>query len=109
MHQTNNHTKDTNVLISKVLCIPRLSRFITSGTVQEVIRNTKIGNIYSYKEIPLKNEKDFKRVLFTVEWNQEHPHIEKIKTRIEKEESLKIVYDFPWYWLVVISKIQKID
>jgi len=109
IHQANMESTHTNVFISKVLCIPRVSRSISSGTVQEVIRNTNIGSIYSYREIPLKNEKDFKRVLFTVEWNQDHPHIENIKTRIEKEESLKIVYDFPWYWLVVISKIQKID
>jgi|TARA_B110000114_G_scaffold22240_1_gene21210 hypothetical protein len=98
-----------NIYISKVLCIPRVSRFITSGRIQEVIKHTKIGNIYAYKEIPLKNEKDFKRVLFSIEWNQEHAQIENIKYRIENKESLKIVYDFPWYWIVVTSKIQKID
>jgi len=87
------------------LCIPRMSVKISQVEVRNVIQASGIGKVIEYKEISLRGDREFKRILFTVEWNESHPHVELYRTRIAKNESIKLVYDFPWYWIIVKSNI----
>ena len=85
------------------LCIPRMESCFKLDYVISKIVNLKIGTIESIKEIPLKNEPSHKRIIMQIRWNEE-PNTENIKTRLNKNDSIKIVYDDKWYWKLLLAK-----
>ena len=87
------------------LCIPRMSTKIGQAEIKKILYAAKLGKVVEYKEILLRGDREFKRVLFTVEWNVKHPNIDLYRARIANNESIKLVYDFPWYWIIVKSNI----
>ena len=70
------------------LCIPRMESFFKINYVTDKIIGLKIGTIESIKEMP---------------WNEE-PKTENIKSRLIKNECIKIVHDGKWYWKLLLAK-----
>jgi hypothetical protein len=61
-----------------------------------------IGNIKNFKEFPLRNEPNFKRILMKIEWKN---HADKIEKNIhEKGGYINIVYEMPKFWKVVEAR-----
>jgi hypothetical protein len=88
------------------LCIPRIECTITKEFIIKTFNNLNIGNIEKLKEIPLRNDIKHKRILLTLKINNSEDSL-LIKERIEKDETIKIVYDMPWYWKVQGTKEAK--
>jgi len=87
------------------LCIPRVSIDILKETIFNVFCRLNIGYIERITEIPLKSNPDFKRVIIKVKWNPSSDQAKTMYDLILKQEPVFIVYNFPWYWKVVLNQI----
>jgi len=81
------------------LCIPRIESNIRRDFIFKKLCMLKIGYIQKMTEIPLKNNPDYKRILFRIQWNDEIKTNE-IRERLSKGESINFIYDFPWFWKI---------
>ena len=55
-------------------------------------------------EIPLKNNTNYKRVLFKVTWNK-NPRTTEIRKRLQDGLPIYLVYDNPWFWKIIPQNI----
>ena len=92
--------------LSKILCIPRMSKKIPRETILQVFKRFNLGTVEKYRESTSKNNIEYKRVMLQIKWNNENPDIEWYKKQLEENKSMKLVYDFPWFWIMVICKTQ---
>ena len=92
---------DTNY--SKMLCIPRISRKCSRKAIENAFEKFNLGTIEKYRE---NSNGDYKRVMFQLKWNQNNEKIGMYQTILEEKKSLKLVYDFPWFWIMVVCKSQ---
>lgn len=97
------HKKMTHPVISNV-CIPRMETSISYRYIHQILLKLNIGKINKITEIPLKNEKDFKRVMITIQWHQYNPRSIFVQKRLCDGKNIKIVYDSPWYWKMVAGR-----
>lgn len=87
---------------STSLCIPRIESGITEQFVREIFMSMNIGTI---KSIYIKNanKSNGKKAFITLtSWNNTQT-AKKIKTRLENDQSVNIMYKIPWYWKLKIS------
>lgn len=91
---------------SKMLCIPRISRKCSRKSIEIAFEKFNLGTIEKYRENASKTNNDYKRVMFQLKWNQNNENIDIYKTILEENKSLKLVYDFPWFWIMVVCKSQ---
>jgi hypothetical protein len=91
---------------SKILCIPRMSKKISKDTIVQVFERFQLGTIVKYRESTSKNSMEYKRVMLQIQWSTTNPKIEYYKALLDENKSLKLVYDFPWFWIMVICKTQ---
>jgi len=54
---------------STSLCIPRMEASVSRDYIYSVFNQLNIGHIEQMNEIPLRNEKDFKRILLRIRLN----------------------------------------
>lgn len=76
---------------------------IKKDYIHKTLCNLKIGSILNIIEIPLKNDQSYKRVIIKIIWNNSKQSLNIQKTLIDKG-SIKLVYDMPWYWKIVITQ-----
>ena len=81
------------------LCIPRIETTVTKNSILNTFNNLNLGEIEKITELPLRNDNKHKRVIITLITNDTEDSL-FMKHQIEKNESVKIVYDMPWYWKV---------
>ena len=89
------------------ICIPRMDNNITKDFIYETFKKLNIGYIISLKEIPLRNDNKHKRVIISICLNGNSEYSNLFNERITNNESIKIVYDMPWYWKIVPTYPQK--
>ena len=92
-------------MIKKItsLCIPRIEIDTTKEYIFNIFQKLRLGFIKNIKEIPLKNDKKHKRIIITIELN-ENPLSINIMSKLNNNETIKIVYDMPDYWKVATTK-----
>mgnify|MGYP000557006012 CR=1 FL=1 len=84
------------------LCIPRISSTISKEFVYNTLKGIKMGYIQKLTEIPLKNDPTQKRIMIKICYNEkEDPH--QIRKQLDEFGSIKLVYDMPWYWKIVVA------
>jgi hypothetical protein len=96
----------TNTTTSPSLCIPRVPRNLTYKNFSQLIQKSQIGTVHQYREIPLKQDPSTKRILFKIKWNTDSSKTQKYIDMLANDKTIKLVYDFPWYWLIFISREQ---
>jgi len=84
---------------NQLLCIPRIENITTREYIAKIFTKLNIGKIEQISEIPLRNDAKHKRVIIKVNWT-ESENTNFIQSRLERNESVKVVHDFPWYWKV---------
>jgi hypothetical protein len=89
------------------ICIPRMDNDISKDFIYETFNKLNIGYILSLKEIPLRNDNKHKRVIISLSLNGATEYSNIFNERMNKNESIKIVYDMPWYWKIVPTCPQK--
>jgi hypothetical protein len=85
-----------------ILCIPRMENNIKRDTIFNIFKRLKIGYIEKITEIPLKNEKEYKRTIIKIKWNNSE-NSKMIQSRLINNQPVNIVYELPWFWKVVLS------
>lgn len=103
---TENAENAENAEYSKILCIPRMSKKISKEIIHQVFEKFKLGTIVKYRESTSKNSMEYKRVMLQIKWSTINPQIEYYKQLLDENKSFKLVYDFPWFWIMVICKTQ---
>ena len=81
------------------ICIPRVDSTITKQEIFEKIRNLRVGFIEKIIEIPNKNDETSKRVIVKFKTWVENERSNRILCRFEEKKDIKIVYNYPWYWV----------
>jgi hypothetical protein len=88
----------------KNICIPRVDARYSVEYIKEKINKFQLGEIVSIKEIPLKNDANYKRILLKISWDISKEPVKKAEDMIIANGSLKLVYDMPWFWKIVETK-----
>lgn len=116
-NNTNNNSKNNNTnyngnnnnkqnLEHTSLCIPRVEISVTLEYITSVIKKWNIGIISRIKEIPLRKEQNYKRIIIDLYWNVHNVNVKNVKDIMDKKGSMKLVYDMPWYWKLVYTTEQ---
>lgn len=84
------------------ICIPRMETCFKREYILNKLLKLQIGTVETIREIPLKNEPTYKRVLLQIQWNEE-PRTENIKKRLFNNDSIKLVHDGKWYWKLLLA------
>lgn len=85
------------------MCIPRVRNIIHKDFVLTKLKKINAGKIKTIIEKPLKNEKDYKRLLIKMRLDPTHKNGAYIQERFSKGENIKIVYNNEEYWRIVSS------
>jgi hypothetical protein len=80
-----------------------MENIITRDYILRTFNKLKIGKIEQINEIPLRNDAKHKRVIIKVDWS-DSDNAKFMLTRLDNNESVKLVYDFPWFWKVVAKQ-----
>jgi hypothetical protein len=86
------------------LCIPRIEKHVTEEYIKQIFARLNIGKIIKITEIPLKSDPDYKRILLTIRIDPHAPNIKYINERLNSGKNIKIVYNAPWYWKMVLGR-----
>ena len=86
------------------ICIPRVDASITLGYIKTKINSLNVGRVRFIREIPLRCDPTYKRILMRFDWNENNDRSTALQKQLEDIGSLKIVYDMPWYWKIVIAQ-----
>jgi hypothetical protein len=78
-----------------------MEKTIRREKIFNTFRKLNIGYIERITEIPLKNDKEYKRVIIRLKWN-ETEQSKVIQSRLINSEPINIVYELPWFWKVVL-------
>jgi len=90
-----------------LLCIPRIEVSVTKEYILGVFIKLKIGYIENIQEIPLYKNKEFKRIIIKINWSETSPTAKNILTRLDNNETIKLVHDMPWFWKIVSTTHQR--
>lgn len=85
------------------MCIPRVDNVTHKDFVYQTLCKIKAGKIKKIVEKPLKNEKNYKRLLIKIAINENNQNGAYILDRFSKGENIKVVYDNQEYWRLVSS------
>ena len=86
------------------MCIPRVDANITKDYITKKINSLNIGHIKQIREIPLKNDPSYKRVLMRFDWKENNDNSINLQKQLLELGSLKIVHNMPWYWKLVVAQ-----
>lgn len=87
------------------ICIPRIDSGTSNDYILKTFTKLNIGSIQKITDIPLRSDQDYKRVFIKVKWNGNTTNGKYIYNRLKSGENAKIVYEMPWYWKIIASKI----
>lgn len=91
--------KNAIVVMHKTICIPRVDNAIPKQKIFETICSLRIGFIERIIETPLKHDETGKRVIIKFKTWVDNETSKRITQRFQDNKDIKIVYDFPWYWV----------
>jgi hypothetical protein len=80
------------------LCIPRMETNIHKKNIIETFGKLNIGNIEQIQELPMRNDNTYKLVIISLNLNNSE-NSKQIYDALSNNNNVKIVYDFPWYWI----------
>ena len=80
------------------LCIPRITNDITYGFIKFVFEKLNIGTIKSIRIFASK-QGEKKVIIDFKNWNGSELAT-SIKTRLDNEEPVNIMYQTPWFWKI---------
>ena len=87
------------------ICIPRLDRFSTKRTIRGVLDKYNFGSI---NRVDIVGSDDRRRAFIHFhKWNDELEHVKKVLDRLNSDNKVNIIHNFPWYWRCVKSRERK--
>ena len=86
-------------LLLPQICIHRVDNYISKQQIFETFRSLKIGFIEKIIEIPLRHDDTGKRVIVKFKTWVDNDVSKRILQRFALKKDIKIMYDYPWYWV----------
>jgi hypothetical protein len=83
------------------LCIPRIDAKTPKKYIQRIFHNLNIGTIEEIHEILIHNDSLHKRIIMSIHLKMDNPIAQKICNAFTNNANIKIVHEFPWYWICV--------
>jgi hypothetical protein len=107
MFQSNSVREQQHQQMEMVqsICIPRVFPNITEAKIRKVFSTLDIGEVDKIDMVSKTNSKgqEYKIVfIHMLKWNNTET-IRKMKEKLIQGKDVKIVYDDPWFWKVVIN------
>ena len=101
----------TNRQNELTLCIPRLSADIKEQFIRQTFNKLNLGQIGKIDLIVKRNDNGstFKRAFIHYTTLNNNENVLYIKSRLDNDQDIKVVYDNPWYWKVSINKSTKLN
>jgi hypothetical protein len=90
----------------QTLCIPRVEIAVKHEYILHNFKQLKIGTIISCKEIPLRNDPNYKRIIISIMMNN-NEQTQRITKLLNDNKPVKVVHEMPWYWKVFKYQPQK--
>jgi hypothetical protein len=87
------------------ICIPRIEAKISNDYIYTVFTKLKIGSIEKITDVPLRSDKEYKRVFIKLRWDYSLENGNMIYNYLKSGETVKVVYEMPWYWKITASKL----
>jgi len=88
------------------ICIPRVVTRTTKWNVEKIFKKLGWGQL---KNITINYKGDYNQVFVDFEkWNMEDPKIDNIRQKLIQGETIKVVYDEPWFWKCSMSRYNKL-
>ena len=112
------HSQQTSLDLSKFgasepsLCIPFVYTNITKERVQEVLEAVGFGDIERIdmvKRSGKDGKQDSQRVFIHFKHWFRNPMAKQYRAEVISGETIRLVYDDPWFWKLVASKAKKPD
>lgn len=85
------------------MCIPRVDNVTHKDFVYQTLCKIQAGKIKKIVEKPLKNDKNYKRLLIKMAINENNQNGAYILDRFSRGENIKVVYENQEYWRLVSS------
>lgn len=92
------------------LCIPRVNTSITKSQIYKTLETIDFCILDRIDLIRIKNNKgqEFQRVFIHIKrWNTTDSAL-FIKERLMSGRDIKVVYDFPWFWKISLTKSKNV-
>jgi hypothetical protein len=86
----------------KTLCIPRILSSITKDHIYNILNNLNLGTIKRIDIIRSKKMFNLAIIHFS-KWN-DGGNAAIVKDRLLNGMDIKIIYDDPWFWKIVIFR-----
>jgi hypothetical protein len=86
------------------LCIPKVDINISRDYIQTKLKQTNLGHLKQYTEIPWKNDPNYKRILMRIQWNKHNPNESVWKETLNSGKAIHIVYEYPYIWKLYLAK-----
>jgi len=86
------------------LCIPKIENIIDEQYIRQIFTKSNIGFITSYREIPWRENKEFKRIILHVYWNKNHEQFLVFQDLLAKGKCINLVHKFPSIWKIFLAK-----
>jgi len=83
------------------LCIPRVFKKITKEYIEKVFTNLNIGTIEKIDII--HGNENYNLVFIHLFWNQTNT-ANNARDRLLSTKDIKVYYDEPWFWKVIVNK-----
>lgn len=82
------------------MCIPQIDTNIKIDFIKQILNNSKIGSVFNINEIPNKDNKKYKRIIFYVKINKNTDASKIIEDRFSNKKNIKVLYEDPLYWKI---------
>ena len=86
--------------ITKKMCIPQIDTSIKFDFIKKTLNESKLGTVFNVSEIPNKDNKKYKRIIFYVKINTNTTACKIIEERFSNKKNIKIFYEFPLFWKI---------
>lgn len=85
------------------ICIPRINKRVTKKDVWRVFEKYRFGSI---KSVVIGGERDSRCVFIDYySWRTDVPRVKAVYDRLMEGKDIKIIYDTPWHWRCVKSRM----
>jgi hypothetical protein len=85
-----------------ILCIPRLEKSISKEQILQCFWKFQLGKIEKINIVTNKSENKT-AFIYMKEWFNSQ-NVDKIIKRFDNNQDIKVVYNSPFYWKIVVAK-----
>jgi hypothetical protein len=94
------------------LCIPKVDKTVREKNIRELFKKLNFGSIdridfVSWKKSTNQSINDNRFVRVFVHFKSWNESSSEIRTQLLNGSTYNIVYNFPWYWKIMISRLSK--